>query len=113
MRFNPRVAPYKCAVLPISSHDGCNAVVDALAKELMDARLSAKVDKSTAALGRRYARVDEIGVPFAITVDFETLVDGTVTVRERDSMEQIRLGKGDAVALIFDFVRGQTSWDLA
>jgi len=113
MRFNPRVAPYKCAVLPISSHDGCNAVVDALAKDLMDQRLFSKVDKSTAALGRRYARVDEIGVPFALTVDFRTLDDDTVTVRERDSMEQIRLGKDDAVTLIFDIVHSRTSWDAA
>lgn len=113
MRFNPRVAPYKCAVLPISSHDGCNAIVDALAKELMKKHLFSKVDKSGAALGRRYARVDETGIPFAITVDFQSLVDGTVTVRERDSMEQIRLGKGDAVALILDFVNAQTNWDVA
>ena len=45
--------------------------------------MATRVDKSGAALGRRYARVDEIGVPFAVTVDFESLVDGTVTLRER------------------------------
>jgi glycyl-tRNA synthetase len=85
MRFRPEVAPHKCAVLPISSSAEMNAVVDEIASELMDSDLSTRVDKSTASLGRRYARSDEIGVPFAVTIDFDTLKDGSVTLRERDS----------------------------
>jgi len=111
MKFNPLVAPYKCAVLPISSNAECNAVVDSIATELMEENFSTRVDKSTAALGRRYARVDEIGIPFAITVDFDTLKDATVTLRERDSMTQIRLPKRDVVALVHDFVHSKITWE--
>lgn len=75
--------------------------------------MSTRVDKSTAALGRRYARTDEIGVPFAVTVDFETLVDGTVTVRERDSTVQIRLHKDEVPALIHAFVHKKMTWEQA
>jgi len=113
MKFNPRVAPYKCAVLPISSGDETNAVVDEIAADLMESDLSTRVDKSTAALGRRYARADEIGVPFAVTVDFDTLADGSVTVRERDSMLQIRLPKSEVTSLIFNIVHGRTTWEAA
>lgn len=111
MRFNPQVAPQKCAVLPISSSPECNAVVDEIAAALMDSDLSTRVDKSTAALGRRYARSDEIGVPFAVTVDFETLSDGTVTMRERDSMKQVRLLKEDVTSVVFAIVHKKMSWD--
>lgn len=111
MKFNPMVAPHKCAVLPISSRDELNAVVDEIDRELMESDLSTRVDKSTASLGRRYARSDEIGVPFAVTVDFETLLDNAVTLRERDSTTQIRLPKGDVTHLIFDFVHGRMTWE--
>eukprot|EP00562_Extubocellulus_spinifer_P000123 CAMPEP_0178484438 /NCGR_PEP_ID=MMETSP0696-20121128/7752_1 /TAXON_ID=265572 /ORGANISM="Extubocellulus spinifer, Strain CCMP396" /LENGTH=706 /DNA_ID=CAMNT_0020111991 /DNA_START=63 /DNA_END=2183 /DNA_ORIENTATION=+ len=111
MKFKPAVAPNKCAILPISSGPEVNAVVDEIAAELMESDISTKVDKSGAALGRRYARADELGVPFAITVDFETLKDDTVTLRERDSMVQIRLAKEEITKLIFDIVHGRTSWD--
>ncbi|KAL7536185.1 hypothetical protein ACHAXR_006966 [Thalassiosira sp. AJA248-18] len=113
MKFKPAVAPQKCAVLPISSGAEVNAVVDDIAAELMESDLATRVDKSTAALGRRYARVDEIGVPFAVTVDFDTLTDGTVTLRERDSMAQIRLPKSDVTRLVFDFVHGRFTWEEA
>eukprot|EP00584_Thalassiosira_punctigera_P022978 CAMPEP_0172553414 /NCGR_PEP_ID=MMETSP1067-20121228/50740_1 /TAXON_ID=265564 ORGANISM="Thalassiosira punctigera, Strain Tpunct2005C2" /NCGR_SAMPLE_ID=MMETSP1067 /ASSEMBLY_ACC=CAM_ASM_000444 /LENGTH=683 /DNA_ID=CAMNT_0013341601 /DNA_START=55 /DNA_END=2106 /DNA_ORIENTATION=+ len=113
MKFKPAVAPQKCAVLPISSGAEVNAVVDEIAEDLMESDLATRVDKSTAALGRRYARVDEVGVPFAVTVDFDTLADGTVTLRERDSMAQIRLPKTDVTRLVFDFVHGRFTWEEA
>ena len=87
--------------------------MDEIAAELMESNLATRVDKSTAALGRRYARVDEYGVPFAVTVDFDTLTDGTVTLRERDSMAQIRLPKVDVTKLVFDFVHGRFTWEEA
>ncbi len=111
MRFNPQVAPNKCAVLPISSNPEANQVVDEIAGALMDSDISVRVDKSTASLGRRYSRADEVGVPFAVTVDFQTLEDGTVTLRERDSTVQIRLPKAEIPTLIFDIVHGRTHWD--
>ena len=79
----------------------------------MEFDLSTRIDKSTAALGRRYARADEIGVPFAITVDFDTLEDSTVTMRERDSMTQIRLHKDKVTTLLQSFVLGRKTWEEA
>lgn len=111
MRFNPQVAPDKCAVLPISSNPDANAIVDQIAASLMESDLSVRVDKSTASLGRRYSRADEVGVPFAVTVDFQTISDGTVTLRERDSTVQIRLPKEEVSRLIFDIVHGRTNWE--
>jgi glycyl-tRNA synthetase len=113
MKFKPEVAPQKCAVLPISSCLELNEVVDAIAADLMDSDLSTRVDKSSAALGRRYARSDEVGVPFAVTVDFETLVDGSVTVRERDSTVQVRLHKEEVAPLVFAFVHKKMTWEQA
>lgn len=111
MKFNPLVAPYKCAVLPISSNPECNLVVDTIAADLMEEDLATRVDKSTAALGRRYARVDEIGVPFAVTVDFDTLKDDSVTLRERDSMAQIRIPRKKVVDIVHDFVHSKLTWE--
>ena len=55
------------------------------------AQLSVKIDDSTGSIGRRYARTDEASVPFVVTVDFDTLTDETVTLRERDSTQQVRI----------------------
>ena len=111
MKFKPAVAPNKCVVLPISSSPEFNSIVDEIAADLMESDLSTRVDKSTAALGRRYSRADELGIPFAVTVDFDTLKDDTVTVRERDSMVQIRLAKSEVTKLMFDIVHGRTTWE--
>ena len=111
MRFKPQVAPEKCAVLPISSNQECILVVDEIANDLIDSDLATRVDKSSATLGRRYARADELGVPFAVTVDFQTLSDDTVTLRERDSMKQIRIPKDDVTTLIFKIVHNKVTWE--
>ena len=89
----------------------CLPKVDEIASELMESDLSTRVDKSTAALGRRYARSDEIGVPFAVTVDFQTLTDGTVTMRERDSMLQVRMPRKEVTAVISAIVHKKMNWE--
>ena len=111
MGFNAQVAPHKCAVLPLQNTPEIKALVDEITASLMDSDLSTKTDMSSASLGRRYARVDEIGVPFAVTVDFESLTDGAVTLRERDSTVQVRLPKEDVTGLIFAFVHGKMKWE--
>ena len=95
LRFDPRLAPVKAAVLPLSR----NADLSPKAKDLAaDLRKLWNVDFDDAgAIGRRYRRQDEVGTPFCITVDFETLEDQAVTIRERDTMLQERIGL-DAVA---------------
>ena len=95
LRFDPRLAPVKVAVLPLSR----NADLSPKAKDLAaDLRKRWNVDFDDAgAIGRRYRRQDEVGTPFCITVDFDTLEDQAVTIRERDTMQQERIGL-DAVA---------------
>jgi glycyl-tRNA synthetase len=90
LRLDPRLAPVKAAVLPLSRNADLSPKARDLAAEL---RQSWNVDFDDAgAIGRRYRRQDEIGTPFCLTVDFDTLEDDAVTVRERDSMSQERVG---------------------
>ena len=89
MKFHPRLAPIKAAVLPLVKKDGMPEV----AKEIyLDLKKNFKVfyDEKQA-VGRRYRRQDEAGTPYCITVDGQTLEDKTVTIRERDSTEQTRI----------------------
>jgi glycyl-tRNA synthetase len=89
LRLDYRLAPIKAAVLPLSRNDELSPVARDLAQEL---RGYWNIDfDDSGAIGRRYRRQDEIGTPFCITVDFETLEDKAVTVRERDSMKQERV----------------------
>jgi glycyl-tRNA synthetase len=89
LRFDPRLAPVKAAVLPLSRHADLSPKARDLAAVL---RKRWNVDFDDAgAIGRRYRRQDEIGTPYCITVDFDTLDDNAVTIRERDSMAQERI----------------------
>ena len=87
MHIAPALAPYKVAVLPLSKKLGDKAleVNAALCKKFTS------VYDETGSIGKRYRRQDEIGTPFCVTVDFQTIEDNTVTIRDRDTMEQIRL----------------------
>ena len=90
LRLDPRLAPVKVAVLPLSRNADLTPKAKDLAAEL---RRNWNVEFDDAgAIGRRYRRQDEVGTPFCVTVDFESLDDDAVTVRERDSMRQDRLG---------------------
>jgi len=87
MHFHPALAPFKAAVLPLSKKlsEPATEIYHELQKTFM-------VDYDEAgSIGKRYRRQDEIGTPFCITVDFETAEDQCVTVRERDTMEQVRI----------------------
>jgi glycyl-tRNA synthetase len=89
MRFDPRLAPVKVAVLPLSRNEDLSPKARALATDLRK-RWIVEYDDAQG-IGRRYRRQDEIGTPFCVTVDFDTLTDDAVTVRERDSMTQERI----------------------
>jgi glycyl-tRNA synthetase len=89
MRFDPRLAPVKVAVLPLSRNEALSPKAKQLAAELRK-RWVVEFDDSQA-IGRRYRRQDEIGTPFCVTVDFDTLNDNAVTVRNRDTMAQERI----------------------
>lgn len=89
LRLDHRLAPTKAAVLPLSRHEDLSPAARDLAAEL---RKAWNVDFDDAgAIGRRYRRQDEVGTPYCITVDFDTLTDQAVTIRERDSMTQERV----------------------
>ncbi|MGV8847934.1 MAG: glycine--tRNA ligase [Propionibacteriaceae bacterium] len=89
LKLDPRLAPVKAAVLPLSKNEDLSPKARDLAAEL---RTLWNVDyDETQAIGRRYRRQDEIGTPFCVTVDFDTLDDQAVTIRERDSMAQERV----------------------
>ncbi|MFG3558754.1 glycine--tRNA ligase [Micromonospora sp. NPDC047557] len=89
MRFDPRLAPVKVAVLPLSRNEALSPKAKDLAA-LLRKRWVVEFDDSQA-IGRRYRRQDEIGTPFCVTVDFDTLDDNAVTVRNRDTMGQERV----------------------
>jgi len=88
MHFHPAIAPYKVAVLPLQKK-ALGEKSEEIYKNLSK-KFSATYDES-ASIGKRYRRQDEIGTPYCVTVDFDTLEDNSVTVRERDSMEQVRI----------------------
>jgi glycyl-tRNA synthetase len=90
MRFRPQVAPVKVAVFPLQKNAQLQEVAQELYRELK-AHFFTQYDLS-GNIGRRYRRQDEIGTPFCVTVDFDTLKDQAVTVRDRDSTEQVRMG---------------------
>ena len=96
MRLSPAVAPYKAAVLPLSKK------LEGQAKEIEQdlAKYFSVIYDDTGSIGKRYRRQDAIGTPFCITVDFETENDGAVTIRERDSMAQVRLPIGELKAYL-------------
>jgi glycyl-tRNA synthetase len=92
--FSPAVAPIKVAVLPLMKKDGMPEVADRIYRDVRS-HVNAFYDDS-GAIGRRYRRQDEAGTPYCVTIDSDTLTDGTVTIRERDSMQQVRVA-GDQV----------------
>lgn len=115
LAFAATSAPYKCAILPldqrISRDDKFQKMFTGLRQELSALGLSYTSDESGATIGRRYARNDELGIPFAVTFDFDTLQDSTVTLRERDTMKQIRLPLKELAQLIRNLCTGEMSWE--
>lgn len=98
LHFHPRIAPVTVAVLPLVKKDGIADFASKLEKELRDEFVT--FFDVSGAIGRRYRRMDEIGTPYCVTVDYDTLADNTVTLRFRDSMEQVRVPIAELVATI-------------
>ena len=98
MKLHPYLAPYKAAVLPLSKQ--LSSVSDPIFEKLIK-DFSVDYDK-TGSIGKRYRRQDEIGTPYCICVDFDTEQDGKVTIRDRDTMEQTRVGIDEVSGYIGD-----------
>jgi len=104
LRLDPRLAPVKVAVLPLSRNADLSPKARDIAAKLRQHWNSDFDDAS--AIGRRYRRQDEIGTPFCVTVDFDSLNDQAVTVRERDTMKQERIGIDGLVAYLSERLSG-------
>ncbi len=104
LRLDPRLAPVKAAVLPLSRNEALSPKARDLAKELRQ-YWNVEFDDAQA-IGRRYRRQDEIGTPFCITVDFDTLDDQAVTIRERDTMTQQRVALDQVKAYLAERLIG-------
>ena len=98
LKLSPKIAPITCAVFPLVNKDGLPEIAEKIV-ENMRKHFSAFFDQG-GSIGRRYRRQDEAGTPFGVTVDHETTEDGTVTLRDRDSMEQVRISKDKICDLI-------------
>jgi glycyl-tRNA synthetase len=105
MRLSPKVAPVQVAVFPLMTRDGLDTIADDITRSLHKKGIQAEYDDS-GAIGRRYRRQDEIGTPFAVTVDYDTKENNTVTLRDRDSMKQVRVAIEKLPELVSALVEG-------
>ena len=101
LHLHPTLAPYKVAVLPLSKKlsEKAGEVYEMLSKDFM-----CDYDEA-GSIGKRYRREDEIGTPYCVTIDFDTLEDNTVTIRDRDTMEQVRVKIDDLTNWISEKIK--------
>ncbi len=106
LRLKPEVAPIKVGVFPLMEKDGLDDLARRIYEGVHSHRVEAYYDGS-GTIGKRYARMDEIGTPWCITVDYDSLQEGTVTIRDRDSKEQKRIAAADVPAVIDSLIAGK------
>ncbi|ETN40571.1 glycine-tRNA ligase [Cyphellophora europaea CBS 101466] len=111
LSFPPIVAPTKVLLVPLSNHPDLRKFLNGLSSKLRKAGVANKTDDSSASIGKRYSRNDELGTPLGITIDFQTVKDSTVTLRDRDSTKQVRASQDDIVAAVKALCDGEKSWD--
>ncbi|MEM1989195.1 MAG: glycine--tRNA ligase [Candidatus Bathyarchaeia archaeon] len=104
------IAPVQIAVLPLVSRDGLPEKAREIYKMLIDEGFTVEYDES-GYIGRRYARFDEIGVPLCVTIDYQTLKDNTVTIRDRDTWRQIRVEIARLPWLIYNYLRYKINFE--
>lgn len=110
LAFKPLIAPVKVVLLPLDGRID-RAVLGPIGQQLTQLNLAYIIDDSSASIGKRYSRSDEIGVPFGITYDHESSKDNTVTLRERDTCSQIRLPMTDVPKVIRSLCDETTTWE--
>lgn len=104
------MAPIKVLLVPLSKSADFASHVKKLSAQLRSLGLSHNVDDTSASIGKRYSRNDELGTPFGITVDFESLKDRTITLRDRDTMKQVRASSDEILETIVSLVNGTEVW---
>ena len=100
LRLNPSVAPIDVAILPLMEKDGLDSMAEEIHRMICSTKNLASYYDGSGSIGRRYARADEVGVPWAVTVDHESLQNGSVTIRRRDDGEQMRIQPDDLMAAL-------------
>ena len=108
LRLHPKLAPIKAAVFPLVKKDGMPEIAREIEEDLRRSSMTVFYDES-GSIGRRYRRQDEAGTPFCITVDGQTVEDGTVTVRDRDTLEQVRVPTSELRAHLRERLAGAGS----
>jgi len=110
LRFAPHIAPIKAAVFPLVKREGMPELARRIVEELRGRSWNSIYDEG-GSIGRRYRRMDEVGTPFCITVDGESVEDQTVTVRDRDTLVQVRIAIDSLVDYLAERLdpRGQKS----
>lgn len=110
MSFPLGIAPVQLGIYPLMGKDGLPEKTIELRKMLSDEGFMVEYDEA-GSIGRRYARADEAGIPLGVTVDYDTLKDGTVTVRDRDSWKQVRTPIADLAGLLRKYFRGKARFE--
>ncbi|BCR85001.1 glycine--tRNA ligase [Aspergillus chevalieri] len=111
LSFPPVIAPTKVLIVPLSSNQAFAPLSQRLMTKLRRMGVSNRVDDSSASIGKRYARNDELGTPFGITVDFQSVKDNTFTLRDRDSTKQVRASEDEIVHALKSLVDGDETWE--
>ena len=96
--------------MPLSGHKDFDFFTKDISLKLRKAGISCKVDDSSATIGKRYSRNDELGTPLGITVDFQTVKDKTITLRDRDTTRQIRADEDKVIEAVRSLVEGDKVW---
>lgn len=106
----PVVAPTKVLIVPLSSREEFVPLVRQVSQKLRKAGVFSNVDDSNASIGKRYSRNDELGTPFGVTLDFASVQNGTMTLRERDTTDQLIGPIDEVIALVVELVQGTIDW---
>lgn len=104
------MAPTKVLIVPLSKNEEFSPIARKMGQKLRALGISSRVDDSGATIGKRYSRNDELGTPFGITIDFQTVKDGSVTLRERDSTTQVRADEAKILEAVQAMVNGSKLW---
>ncbi|MGA1822120.1 MAG: glycine--tRNA ligase [Thermoplasmatota archaeon] len=110
LRLEDRIAPIKCGVFPLLNKDGLPEIAEDIMERMRETGIRSYYD-SSGSIGRRYARMDEIGTPYCITVDHDTREDDKVTIRDRDTGKQIRIPRNASGMVIESMVSGQREFE--
>jgi len=111
LQFKPFIAPVKCSILPLMSKPKIVALIQDIDKKLKRAGVSTRIDSTGQSIGKRYARTDEIGIPFGITIDFDTVEKELVTLRESLTMKQVQLPLSEVIAVVRDLTSELMTWE--